>query len=78
MPCSKGCGCFAAAKFRWWLFGYWLKSFTLSFGTSVVSGIVMSYRFGTNWDPFSDKTVPVLGPLLDYEVLTAFSSKLDF
>src|SRR6266542_2309382 len=54
------------------LFKYWLKIFALSFGMGVVSGIVMSYQFGTNWSVFSDKTGPVIGPLMAYEVLTAF------
>jgi len=57
---------------------YWLKIFALSFGMGVVSGIVMSYQFGTNWGPFADKTGPVLGPLLGYEVLTAFFLEAGF
>ncbi len=44
----------------------------------VVSGIVMSYQFGTNWSVFSDKTGPVLGPLMGYEVLTAFFLEAGF
>lgn len=60
------------------VFRYWLKIFALSFGMGVVSGIVMSYQFGTNWGPFSDKTGPVLGPLLGYEVLTAFFLEAGF
>jgi cytochrome d ubiquinol oxidase subunit I len=51
---------------------YCLKIFAVAFGMGVVSGIVMSYQFGTNWSVFSDKTAPVLGPLLGYEVMTAF------
>jgi hypothetical protein len=54
------------------VFNYWKKIFAISFGMGVVSGIVMSYQFGTNWSVFSDKTGPVLGPLMGYEVLTAF------
>ncbi len=54
------------------LFRIWVKAFALSFGMGVVSGIVLSYQFGTNWSVFSDKTGPVLGPLMGYEVLTAF------
>ena len=54
------------------LFNYWLKIFAVAFGMGVVSGIVMSYQFGTNWSAFSDKTGPVIGPLMAYEVLTAF------
>jgi cytochrome d ubiquinol oxidase subunit I len=57
---------------------YWLKIFALSFGMGVVSGIVMSYQFGTNWGPFADKTGPVLGPLIGYEVLTAFFLEAGF
>src|SRR5665811_299502 len=45
------------------LFEYWKKIFAMAFGMGVVSGIVMSYQFGTNWSTFSDKTGPVLGPL---------------
>jgi hypothetical protein len=55
-------------------FRYWLKIFAVAFGMGVVSGIVMSYQFGTNWSVFSDKTGPVLGPLMGYEVLSAMTS----
>src|SRR5437763_366355 len=51
---------------------YWLRVFAIAFAMGVVSGIVMSYQFGTNWSAFSDKAGPVVGPLLGYEVLTAF------
>ena len=44
----------------------------------VVSGIVMSYQFGTNWSVFSDKAGPVLGPLMGYEVLSAFFLEAGF
>src|ERR1700755_1668811 len=54
------------------LFNYWLKIFAIAFGMGVVSGIVMSYQFGTNWSGFSDKVGPIIGPLMAYEVLTAF------
>ncbi len=60
------------------LFNYWLKIFAVAFGMGVVSGIVMSYQFGTNWSVFSDKTGPVLGPLMAYEVLTAFFLEAGF
>ncbi|NVN88504.1 MAG: cytochrome ubiquinol oxidase subunit I [Rhodopseudomonas sp.] len=60
------------------LFNYWLKIFAIAFGMGVVSGIVMSYQFGTNWAAFSDKTGPVLGPLMAYEVLTAFFLEAGF
>ncbi|MDZ7891935.1 MAG: cytochrome ubiquinol oxidase subunit I [Rhodoferax sp.] len=54
------------------LFRYWIKVFALVFGMGVVSGIVMSYQFGTNWAVFSDRAGPIIGPLMAYEVLTAF------
>ncbi len=60
------------------LFNYWKKIFAVAFGMGVVSGIVMSYQFGTNWSVFSDKTGPVLGPLLAYEVLSAFFLEAGF
>jgi len=59
-------------------FRYWIKIFAVAFGMGVVSGIVMSYQFGTNWAVFSDKTGPVLGPLLGYEVLSAFFLEAGF
>jgi cytochrome d ubiquinol oxidase subunit I len=60
------------------LYRYWLKIFALVFGMGVVSGIVMSYQFGTNWSVFSDKAGPILGPLLAYEVLSAFFLEAGF
>ncbi len=60
------------------LFKYWLKIFAVVFAMGVVSGIVMSYQFGTNWSVFSVKTGPVLGPLMAYEVLTAFFLEAGF
>ncbi|MCF8483163.1 MAG: cytochrome ubiquinol oxidase subunit I [Rhodospirillum sp.] len=60
------------------LFKHWVKIFALSFGMGVVSGVVMSYQFGTNWGPFSVATGSVLGPLLGYEVLTAFFLEAGF
>jgi cytochrome d ubiquinol oxidase subunit I len=59
-------------------FRYWLKVFAVAFAMGVVSGIVMSYQFGTNWSVFADMTGPVLGPLLGYEVLTAFFLEAGF
>ena len=44
----------------------------------VVSGIVMSYQFGTNWSVFSDRAGPIIGPLMAYEVLTAFFLEAGF
>jgi cytochrome bd ubiquinol oxidase subunit I len=60
------------------LFKYWLKIFALAFAMGVVSGIVMSYQFGTNWSVFSDKAGPIVGPLMAYEVLTAFFLEAGF
>ena len=60
------------------LFKYWLKIFAIGFAMGVVSGIVMSYQFGTNWSVFSDKVGPVIGPLMAYEVLTAFFLEAGF
>ncbi len=60
------------------LFKYWLKIFAIVFGMGVVSGIVMAYQFGTNWAVFSDKAGPVVGPLMAYEVLTAFFLEAGF
>src|SRR6202012_3111064 len=60
------------------LFNYWLKIFAIGFGMGVVSGIVMSYQFGTNWAVFADKTGPVIGPLMAYEVMTAFFLEAGF
>ena len=60
------------------LFRYWLKIFAIAFAMGVVSGIVMSYQFGTNWSVFSDVAGPVIGPLMAYEVLTAFFLEAGF
>ncbi|GGB89203.1 cytochrome ubiquinol oxidase subunit I [Novosphingobium endophyticum] len=60
------------------LFRYWLKIFAVAFAMGVVSGIVMSYQFGTNWAVFSDRAGPVIGPLMAYEVLTAFFLEAGF
>ena len=54
------------------LFRYWVRIFAVNFAMGVVSGIVLSYQFGTNWAVFSDRAGPVIGPLMAYEVLTAF------
>jgi cytochrome d ubiquinol oxidase subunit I len=56
----------------------WVKIFAVCFGMGVVSGVVMSYQFGTNWSVFSDKVGNILGPLLGYEVLTAFFLEASF
>lgn len=60
------------------LFRYWLKIFSVVFAMGVVSGIVLSYQFGTNWSVFSDRAGPVIGPLMAYEVLTAFFLEAGF
>ncbi len=60
------------------LFRYWLKIFAIAFGMGVVSGLVMSYQFGTNWSVYADKTGPVLGPLMAYEVMSAFFLEAGF
>jgi cytochrome bd ubiquinol oxidase subunit I len=60
------------------LFNYWLKIFAVAFGMGVVSGIAMAYQFGTNWSAFADKAGPVIGPLMAYEVLTAFFLEAGF
>ncbi len=60
------------------LFRYWVKIFSVGFAMGVVSGLVMSYQFGTNWGAFSDRAGPVIGPLMGYEVLTAFFLEAGF
>ena len=60
------------------LYRYWLKIFAITFAMGVVSGIVLSYQFGTNWSVFSDKAGPVIGPPMAYEVLTAFFLEAGF
>jgi cytochrome bd ubiquinol oxidase subunit I len=57
---------------------FWTKIFAVSFGMGVVSGIVMSYEFGTNWSHFSHVVGNVVGPLIGYEVLTAFFLEATF
>lgn len=54
------------------LYRFWVKVFAVSFGLGVVSGIVMSYQIGTNWSRFSEFAGNVVGPLIAYEVITAF------
>jgi cytochrome bd ubiquinol oxidase subunit I len=57
---------------------FWTKIFAVSFAMGVVSGIVLSYEFGTNWSRFSVGVGNVIGPLLGYEVLTAFFLEASF
>ena len=64
---------------RWMLaYGFWVKVFALSFALGVVSGITMSFQFGTNWPGYMMKVGNVAGPLLGYEVLTAFFLEATF
>jgi cytochrome d ubiquinol oxidase subunit I len=74
-------------RWRWlktsdapWLAAYrlWTKVFALSFALGVVSGITMSFQFGTNWPGFMERVGNVAGPLLGYEVLTAFFLEAGF
>ncbi|HKX95111.1 MAG TPA: cytochrome ubiquinol oxidase subunit I [Methylibium sp.] len=74
-------------RWRWlrtrdsaWLGAYrfWTKVFALSFALGVVSGITMSFQFGTNWPGFMEKVGNIAGPLLGYEVLTAFFLEAGF
>ena len=51
---------------------FYVKVFALSFAMGVVSGITMSFQFGTNWPGFMEKVGNIAGPLLAYEVMTAF------
>lgn len=57
-----------------WMAAYrfWTKIFALSFGMGVVSGVTMSFQFGTNWPGFMETVGDIAGPLLAYEVMTAF------
>jgi len=60
------------------LYHFWLKIFAVNFGIGVVSGIVLAYQFGTNWSFFSQYAGGITGPLLTYEVLTAFFLEAGF
>ncbi|WP_075182049.1 cytochrome ubiquinol oxidase subunit I [Pantoea sp. 1.19] len=60
------------------LYHFWSKIFAVNFGMGVVSGLVMAYQFGTNWSGFSQFAGSVTGPLLTYEVLTAFFLEAGF
>jgi cytochrome bd ubiquinol oxidase subunit I len=60
------------------LYHFWTKIFAVNFGMGVVSGLVMAYQFGTNWSFFSDFAGSITGPLLAYEVLTAFFLEAGF
>ncbi|TCW00084.1 cytochrome ubiquinol oxidase subunit I [Biostraticola tofi] len=60
------------------LYHFWSKVFAVNFGMGVVSGLVMAYQFGTNWSGFSEFAGSITGPLLTYEVLTAFFLEAGF
>lgn len=85
---SIGLACFLAMlEWKWLrtqnpiykdLFKFWIKIFAVAFGMGVVSGVVMSYQFGTNWSEFSRIAGGVTGPLLTYEVLSAFFLEAGF
>ena len=69
----------ATAKHAWLnAYRFWTKIFALSFALGVVSGITMSFQFGTNWPGFMERVGNVAGPLLGYEVLTAFFLEAGF
>jgi cytochrome bd ubiquinol oxidase subunit I len=79
--------CLLFFRLRWlrtrddgWLIAYrfWTKVFALTFALGVVSGIVMSFQFGTNWPGFMERVGNVAGPLLGYEVMTAFFLEATF
>src|ERR1700741_1480087 len=65
---------YTASRNEAWEYAYyfWVKIFALCFALGVVSGITMSFQFGTNWPNFMQKVGNIAGPLLAYEVLTAF------
>jgi cytochrome d ubiquinol oxidase subunit I len=79
--------CLLFFRLRWlkthdaaWLMAYrfWTKVFALTFALGVVSGITMSFQFGTNWPGFMERVGNIAGPLLGYEVLTAFFLEATF
>lgn len=81
--------CWVLLYFKWqyrrsglqaWMDAYrlWVKVFALTFAMGVVSGIVMSFQFGTNWPGFMERVGNIAGPLLAYEVLTAFFLEASF
>jgi cytochrome d ubiquinol oxidase subunit I len=73
-----GAGWPRATNAGWLAWRYWTKIFALTFALGVVSGITMSFQFGTNWPGFMEKVGNVAGPLLGYEVLTAFFLEATF
>jgi cytochrome bd ubiquinol oxidase subunit I len=85
---SIGIATFVAfLSFMWWRTGrpvyrtlmrFWIHIFAVGFGMGVVTGVVLSYEIGTNWSGFSRSVSNVLGPMLAYEVLTAFFLEAGF
>jgi cytochrome d ubiquinol oxidase subunit I len=83
-----GLGCFLAVLEGFWLltkdavyfdlYHFWSKVFAVNFAMGVVSGLVMAYQFGTNWSGFTGFAGSITGPLLAYEVLTAFFLEAGF
>lgn len=71
---------FLKTKDEKWMqaYGFWVKIFALTFAMGVVSGITMSFQFGTNWPGFMETVGNIAGPLLAYEVLTAFFLEATF
>ena len=57
---------------------FWTKVFALTFALGVVSGVTMSFQFGTNWPGYMERVGNIAGPLLGYEVLTAFFLEAGF
>ncbi|MCC4235452.1 cytochrome ubiquinol oxidase subunit I [Vibrio anguillarum] len=72
--------CFVRTQAQLWLdlYYFWVKIFALTFALGVVSGITMSFQFGTNWPGFMERVGNVAGPLLGYEVMTAFFMEATF
>jgi len=60
------------------IYKFWLRIFAMAFGVGVVTGIVLSFEFGTNFATFAQKAGPVIGPLIGFEVLTAFFLEAGF
>jgi cytochrome d ubiquinol oxidase subunit I len=60
------------------IYRMWVKIFAVTFGMGVVSGVVLAYQFGTNWSGFADKLGSMIGPMLGFEILTAFFLEASF
>ena len=77
----------AVVKWRWLrtgdqvyedIYRLWVKIFAVTFGMGVVSGVVLAYQFGTNWSVFADQVGNMIGPMLAFEILTAFFLEASF